>query len=188
VEATVAQEWWRQVPPLRLDAEGRWFDQDTQVTNPRLAEFLLTHLTKDEDGRYVVVVGGDRRYVEVEDAPYRILGVQVADDAPTTHRLLLRVNDGGVEPFDPTSFWIGQDGIPYCLIRNRLHKARFTPEAYRQLAASMIVEDPESGRYVLQIGTERFSVPTRAPESTFDHSPHPLTAAGKVPEDSHRGL
>ncbi len=156
------KEWWRQVPPLTLDREGRWYDQGAQVMNPRLAEFLLIHLSKDEDGRYVVAVGRDKRYVEVEDAPYRALGIEVGGGAEGSERLFVRLNDGSLEPFDPATFWIGRDGTPYCLVRSGLHKVRFTAESYRQLSA-YITEEPDTGRYLLQIGSRRIPVPAADP-------------------------
>jgi hypothetical protein len=155
------EEWWKQVPPLTLDREGRWFDRGVRVTNPRLAEFLLTHLVRGEDGRYLVAVGRDRRYVEVEDAPYRALGIEVAGGPDASERLLVRLNDGSLEPFDPATFWIGPDGVPYCLVKAGRHKARFTPESYRQLSA-FITEEAGSGRYLLQVGSHRITVPTEA--------------------------
>jgi len=154
----VEQEWWKQVPPLRLDREGRWYDQGARVTNARLAEFLLAHLSKDEDGRYLVVVGRDKRYVDVEDAPYRALGIEVAGTCAGPGCLLVRLNDGSLEPFDPATFWIADDGVPYCLIRNRAHKVRFTAESYRQLSA-FITEEADTGRHLLQIGSQRIPVP-----------------------------
>ncbi len=152
------QEWWKQVAPLTLDREGRWYDQGVRVTNPRLAEFLLTHLSKDEDGRYLVAVGRDKRYVDVADAPYRVLGIEVAGGVDDQEHLFLRLNDGSLEPFDPATFWIGADGSPYCLVRNGLHKARFTTESYRQLSA-FITEEADTGRYFLQIGSQPIPVP-----------------------------
>jgi hypothetical protein len=154
----VQQEWWKQVAPLTLDREGRWYDQGVRVTNPRLAEFLLTHLSKDEEGRYLVVVGRDKRYVNVADAPYRALGIEVAGAVDGQEQLFVRLNDGSLEPFDPETFWFGPDGTPYCLVRDRLHKARFTAESYRQLSA-FITEEAETGRFLLQIGSRRIPVP-----------------------------
>ena len=119
---------------------------------------MLAHLTKGDDGRYLVDVGRDKRYVEVEDAPYRALGIEIAGTADAPERLLLRLNDGGLEPFDPATFWIGPDGSPYCLVRNGLHKARFTTESYRQLSA-FINEEADTGRYFLQIGSQPIPVP-----------------------------
>ena len=154
----VEQEWWKQVPALRLDREGRWYDQGAWVTNPRLTEFLLAHLSKDEDGRYLVVVGRDRRYVDVEDAPYRALGIEVGEGQNPPECLFVRLNDGKLEPFDPATFWIGPDGSPYCLVRTGLHKARFTTESYRQLSA-FITEEGDAGHYFLQIGSQPIPVP-----------------------------
>ncbi len=152
------QEWWKRIPPLTLDREGRWHDQGVRVTNPRLAEFLLTHLSKDEEGRYLVVVGGDRRYVDVADAPYRALGIEVAGTVDGQEQLFVRLNDGSLEPFDPATFWIAKDGTPYCLVRNRFHKVRFTAESYRQLSA-FITEEADTGCFFLQIGCRRIPVP-----------------------------
>lgn len=129
--------------------------------NPRLAECLLSHLTKDEDGRYLVDLGRDRRYVEVEDAPYRALGVEPAGAGGVPEFLFVRLNDGSLEPFDPATFWIAQDGTPYCLVRNGLHKVRFTAESFRQLSA-FFIEEAESGRYLLQIGSG--CTPVRVPD------------------------
>jgi len=156
------QEWWKQVPPLRLDREGRWYDQGARVTNARLAEFLLTHLSKDEDGRYLVVVGRDKRYVDVEDAPYRALGIEVAGTCEGSGRLLVRLNNGSLEPFDPSTFWIADNGVPYCLVRNRAHKVRFTAESYRQLCA-FITEEADTGCHLLQIGFQRIPLPAPRP-------------------------
>jgi len=156
------QEWWKQVPPLRLDREGRWYDQGARVTNPRLAEFLLTHLRKDEDGRYLVVVDRDKRYVDVEDAPYRALGIEVGGTCEGSGGLLVRLNNGSLESFDPATFWIGHDGVPYCLVRNRAHKVRFTAESYRQLSA-FITEEAGTGRHLLQIGSQRIPLPASGP-------------------------
>ncbi len=152
------QEWWKRVPPLTLDREGQWYDQGVRVTNPRLAELLLTHLSKDEEGRYLVVVGRDKRYVDVADAPYRALGIEFAGAGDVQEQLFVRLNDGSLEPFDPATFWIGQDGTPYCLVGNGLHKVRLTAEAYRQLSA-FITEEAETGRFLLQIGCRRIPVP-----------------------------
>jgi len=156
------QDWWKQVPPLRLDREGRWYDQGARVTNPRLAEFLLAHLSKDEDGRYLVVVGRDKRYVDVEDAPYRGLGIEVGGGQDQPERLFIRLNDGKLEPFDPATFWIDRDGTPYCLVRDRAHKVRFTAESYRQLSA-FITEEAGTGRHLLQIGSQRIPLPASGP-------------------------
>ncbi len=152
------ENWWKRVPPLILDREGRWYDQGVRVTNPRLAEFLLTHLSKDEEGHYVVMVGRERRYVEVEDAPYRALGIEVAGGEEGSERLFVRLNNGDLEPFDPATFWIGRDGTPYCRVKDGLHKVRFTAESYRQLSA-FITEEVGADRYFLQIGSRRISVP-----------------------------
>ena len=152
------QDWWKQVPPLILDREGRWYDQGVRVTNPRLAEVLLTHLSKDEEGRYVVMVGREKRYVEVEDAPYRALGIEVEGSVEGSERLFVRLNNGDLAPFDPATFWIGGDGTPYCRVKYSLHKVRFTVEAYRQLSA-FITEEVGADRYVLRIGSRRIPVP-----------------------------
>ena len=156
------QEWCKQVAPLTLDQAGCWYDQGVRVTNPRLAEFLLTHLRKDENGRYLVAVGRDKRYVEVADAPYRALGIEVGGGAESSQQLLVRLNDGSLEPFDPATFWIAQDGTPYCLVRSRFHKVRFTAESYRQLSA-FITAEPETGRYLLQIGALQIPVSAADP-------------------------
>lgn len=119
---------------------------------------MLAHPNRGKDGRYLVDIGRDRWYVEVEDAPYRAIGIEITGTADAPERLLLWLNDGSLEPFDPTTFWIGPGGSPYCLVRNGLHKVRFTTESHRQLSA-YITEEADTGRFFLQIGTQSISVP-----------------------------
>ena len=119
---------------------------------------MLAHPNRGKDGCYHVDIGRDKRYVEVEDAAYRVLGVEVTGTADAPECLLLRLNDGSLESFDPATFWIGPGGSPYCLVRNGLHKARFTTESYRQLSA-LITEEGDAGHYFLQIGSQPIPVP-----------------------------
>jgi glyoxylase-like metal-dependent hydrolase (beta-lactamase superfamily II) len=140
--ATSAERRRALVPSLRLDRDGRWFDGADEITHAGTVEMLLRGLTRDGDaggdGGFVVVIGMERRAVEVEDAPYVVQRVEHQGE-----RLLLGLGAGLVEPLDPTTLVIGADHVIYARVRDGL-RARFSRAAYYQLA-SRIEENPAGG-------------------------------------------
>lgn len=137
---------------LRLDREGRWWHEGQLVEHARLAQALHRWLDRLEDGRHVVRL--DERqyaYVEVEDAPYVVRSLSLADDGDV--RLLL--SDDSEEALDPASLRVRAGNVLYCAVKGGRFEARLSRPAYYTLAGQ-VEEDGEG--FVLALGGRRWPI------------------------------
>ncbi len=154
-----ALELLRSRSGLSIDAEGRFLHRGEPVTHARTLEVLWRSLERAPDGRYRVHVGRESAYVEVEDAPYAVLGVlEAGPDAPPP----LLLSDGSREALDPATLSVGDDGVLRCSVKGGAHAARFSRAAQVALGLALEEDPPGSGRFLLRVGRSRFPVRGRA--------------------------
>jgi hypothetical protein len=72
-------------------------------------------------------------------------------------QLILELNDGSQEPFDPESLRIGDRDVPYTRVKNGEFPARFSRPAYYQLAR-FIVSDDEQREFFLLLDGKRIPI------------------------------
>jgi uncharacterized protein len=136
---------------LLLDRELRWFHDGEPVLHPRIVELFNESLVPTDDGRFQLKVGGDWAYVTVEDAAYRVTGLDV-----TETRLFLRLSDKTGEPLDPSTLALESDGVLSVRVKQGLAKARFSRQA--QVALGALLEESASGLALVLPGA-RLDVP-----------------------------
>lgn len=109
---------------IRLDAEGRFFDNDAPVEHPKLAAALHTWIGRHpDDGRYMLTNGYDWTYFIVDDVPFFVRSIKNVDgDA------MLVLSDESEEPLDPGTVTTGPRGDLYLEIqRPNADKAKVGP-------------------------------------------------------------
>ena len=124
---------------LFIDKEGRWFQNGAEIVHTGIYQQFNSMLEKTSDGGYQVRMGREKCRVEVEDAPFVVTSLIEEEN----NRLCIQLNDGSSEPFDPRRFWIGEENIPYCQVKDELFHARFSRPAYYQLARHIVSENDE---------------------------------------------
>jgi hypothetical protein len=139
---------------LSIDPEGRLLHRGEPVTHARTLEVLWRSLERAPDGRYLVRIGRESAYVQVDDAPYAVRGV-IGDPAGGAPSLLL--SDGSREPLDPATLSIGVDGVLRCAVKGD-HAARFGRAAQIALGLAMEESPPGSGRFFLTVGEVRHRI------------------------------
>jgi hypothetical protein len=150
------QRWHtREDSGLRLDRNGRWWHDDVLIEHPRIIEAFNRGLTPTEDGKFRLDFGSDWCFVQVEDAAYIVLAVDVTDG----ERLLLTLSDRTAEPLDPATLQLDGEGALVCRVKQGRAKARFSRDA--QLAFGDMLEKHEDG-LVLKIGGRNIPVPLSA--------------------------
>ncbi len=127
-----AIELLRSQSGLSVDLEGRLCHRGEPITHARTLQVLWGSLTRQPDGRYVVRVGRESGYVHVEDAPYGVRGVTFERGWPDLH-----LTDRSVEPLDPRTLWLDQEGVLHCLVKAGAHRARFTRAAQVDLGLAL---------------------------------------------------
>jgi hypothetical protein len=140
--ATSPPEW--QLPRLRIDRNGDWFDDDVQVTHHGVLANLRAGLRRDGDGYFIQT--GVRIPVEVEDAPWVITRLE-----PRGDELHAQVNDETEEVVDPASIRLGPGQVPYCTIKGGSFTARLDRAAAYQLL-SLADYDEATERGTLRLG------------------------------------
>jgi uncharacterized protein len=148
-----ALELLRSQSGLSIDVEGRFLHRGEPITHARTLEVLHASLLRRDDGRYEVVIGRERAYVVVPEAPYAVRGV----DLPPGAAPVLHLSDGSREPLDPQTLSVGTDGVLRCVVK-RGHRARFTRAGQVALGLALDETPTGSGRYSLLVNGVRWPV------------------------------
>lgn len=139
---------------LKICADGTWVHRDSPIRREGLAKLFASVLRKDADGRTYLVTPAEKVDVEVEDAPFRAVEMEVQGTG-RGQELIFRTNvDDMVRcgPERPLQFSIQNPsgGLrPYVRVRGRLD-ALITRALYYDLVA-LAVEEKCGGRAVLNL-------------------------------------
>ena len=135
---------------IRRSADGKWFQGEDAIDNPKLARAFDRWITRAEDGRYCLKNDVNWAYFMLEGAPYFVRSVSVDG----TRAELLLSNDERV-PLDVYTLREGEDGALYCDAYPAT-PARFDSHAAVQLGA--LLEEDEQGPF-FRHGGERVRPP-----------------------------
>lgn len=151
-EDGVTRRHTREDSGLRLDRELRWWHDGAPIEHPKIVEAFNVGLAPAEDGRFILRFGADWCFVEVEDAAYAVLVVDVAPEG----RLFVRLSDRTAEELDPATLELGPDGVVRCRVKAGRAKARFSRDA--QFALGELLEATEAG-LSLRVGARLVPAP-----------------------------
>lgn len=131
---------------LRLDRNGTFWHQGTEVRHGRLRLALLRWLDVSDDGRAIVRLDERRyAYVEVDDAALLVTRVEWRGD-----HAMLQTNDDRIEELRYHSLVQGVDHALYCRVRVARLLARFTTGAYYRLVER--IEEHDEGFFLRAAG------------------------------------
>jgi hypothetical protein len=118
-------------------------------------------MRRDEaSGLYIIQMGKQRCYLEVEDTPLVITSILHTEEreGDKLEQLLLAIKHLETPKLlVPESLWIGEQNVLYCEVMEDGIPARFLRPAYYQLA-EYIHEDEEQNRFYLSLGAKRFYI------------------------------
>lgn len=145
-EDPAAMGW--QLPKLRVDRNGDWFDDDVEITHAGILANLRSGLKHDAQGYYIQT--RVRIPVEVEDKPFVVSRIERHGE--TLHAIL---SDGTGTDVDPATVHVGRDDVPYCAVRSGAFEARLSRAAAFQLLA-LADYDEATGRGTLRLGGREY--------------------------------
>ena len=144
-----------------IDREGDWYYQGGRMHRPDIVSHLCQNMGRDEtSGLYIIQVGKQRCYLEVEDTPLVITGVSHSGQGERSSdvQMLLAIKYlEKAESLDPETLWVGKENVLYCKVMEEQIPARFLRPAYYQIA-QFIKEDPEQKGFYLSIGRDRYYI------------------------------
>jgi hypothetical protein len=141
---------------IKIDKNGVWYYRGTEMSRKDIVNLFYRHLKKDETGRYLIEIGKDRCYPDVDDTPfviksvYRSFSEEKGEDA-----IYLLMPDDTLEKLDPSTLRIGDDNILYCKVFVSNFEARFSRASYYQLA-EYIEQDIERDLYYISLNGQSY--------------------------------
>ena len=141
---------------MKIAMDGTWYYQGTPINRIALVKLFASVLSKDSKGTYWLITPVERGTIEVEDAPFIAVEVNVEKDNRSNSEIFVfrtnldeNVVCGPENPlrvqFDPST----EEPRPYILVRNGL-EARLTRSVYYELV-EMAIEQETEGQKVLGI-------------------------------------
>lgn len=135
---------------IRIDKDGRWFYEDSEIIHPSVLKVFCDALEIDEQGRYRIIVENELCHIEVEDAPFIVRTIR----GDCEHGLELMLNNHRTAPLDPATLFFGCDNIMYARLADGI-TVKFSRAAYYQLA--LMMEDNETGGICLKVKEKSYT-------------------------------
>jgi hypothetical protein len=137
---------------IRIDREGRWFYNGSQIIHPSVLKVFNDGLFLGEDNNHYLRVEDDIAYIEVEDTPFVVRSAQPVQREGTVFGFTIVLSDGTEEFLDFASLEIDHKNVPYCRVRKGM-RARFTSQAYYMLAEHIEYDERRDTYFVRSGGT-----------------------------------
>lgn len=124
---------------IKLDREGRFWHEGSEVTHFGLRDALWRWLDRDPDGRYVLRIDPERFvYIEVEEAPFVVRSLRWVTGEPSggaaiDDRAFVVLSDGTEEELDASTVRLGAGGAGFCLVKSGRMEARLAMAAWSAL-------------------------------------------------------
>ncbi|MFZ3115800.1 MAG: hypothetical protein WA133_13905 [Syntrophales bacterium] len=143
---------------IRVDKEGVWHYQGAAMFRKDIWQEFYRHLKQEESGRYLVELGEERAYVEVEDTPYVIKSASFAcKEGGGEEVVYLDMPDDSREVLDPSSLHVGEGNTLYGALAGRGIVARFSRAAYYQIAQH-IEHDAGRDSYFVSLNNRHYYI------------------------------
>lgn len=134
---------------IRIDKDGAWYYQGADMFRKDIWQELYRHLRRDEAGRYLVELGEERAYVEVEDTPFVVKSASfLVTDGKGEDIIYLDMPDGSREILEPSSLRVGNGNILYGTLAGLGIEARFSRAAYYQIAAHIEYDNGQNSYFI----------------------------------------
>ena len=144
-----------------IDKEGEWYYRGSPMQRADIVSHLCQHLGREEaSGLYIIKMGKQRCYLEVEDTPLVVTSVlpQKEKGKEDQGELFLSIKHLRTnQPLDPKTLWVGRENVLYCRVMEDTIPARFLRPAYYQLA-EFIREDKRDHRFYLLLRGKRYYI------------------------------
>ena len=146
--------------PIRIDKEGVWYYKGARMFRKDILKLFFDNLKKDELGRPLIELEGDKCLIEVEDTPFVVKTVSKhcrKDQGNEFIEILL--SNFNLEKLDPSTLRVGKDNVLYCNIKDGKLNARFSRSGYYQIA-ELIEYDEERDAFYMHLNGKNYYIET----------------------------
>ena len=143
------------IPPcmIFINKEGKWFHKGIEMIHRGIIGDFYRNIKTDEYGNYILTLGGEECYLEVEDTPFIVTRAELMGEEKNDERVSIFLTDDTFEKLDPSTLKVGKDNVLYCSIKGKSFTARFSRAAYYQIAAYI---KEEGDKYYLPLNNHKY--------------------------------
>jgi uncharacterized protein len=143
---------------IKIDKDGLWYYKGAHMFRKEILSIFFDHLRIDECGNYLIELGPERCYIEVEDTAFVVDAVyKTTRPGSNTEQIEVLLNDECGEILEMNSLQTGVDNVLYCRVKKGNFSARFSRKAYYQLAEFIEASD-DSEKYYISLNGERYFI------------------------------
>ena len=119
---------------------------------------FFENLKIDAHGNYLVELGDERCYLDVEDTAFVVKSVTKAKQlCGEKYQIDILLTDDRHEILDLNTLHVGSDNVLYCKVKNGKFIARFSRNSYYQLAEFIEQEEKEQS-FFISLNDEKYFI------------------------------
>jgi hypothetical protein len=143
---------------IKIDKDGLWYYKGAHMFRKEILSIFFDHLKVDECGKYLIELGPERCYIEVEDTAFVVAAVYKTPKPDSLiEQIDILLNDETCETLEMNSLHKGSDNVLYCRVKAGRFAARFSRKSYYQLAE--FIESPDDGEsFFISLNGEKYFI------------------------------
>lgn len=140
---------------IKIDKDGIWYYNGAHMFRKEILNVFFQNLRIDECGRYLIELGTERCYLDVEDTAFVVAAVYKTNlPGNRLEQIDILLNDDSCEKLEMNSIYTGRDNVLYCRVKEGKFTARFSRNSYYQIAE--FIELSENGvDYFINLNGEK---------------------------------
>jgi len=140
---------------IKIDKDGIWYYNGAHMFRKEILNVFFQNLRIDECGRYLIELGTERCYLDVEDTAFVVAAVYKTKlPGNGLEQIDILLNDDSCEKLEMNSIYTGRDNVLYCRVKEGKFTARFSRNSYYQIAE--FIELSENGvDYFINLNGEK---------------------------------
>jgi uncharacterized protein len=143
---------------IKIDKEGTWYYRGAHMFRKEILCVFFESLKIDECGKYIIELGEECCYPDVEDTAFVVAAVyKNRQEKDTEDHFDILLSDDSLEKLDLSTLYVGKDNVLYCAVKNRTFPARFSRNSYYQLAE--FIEQEEKGNcFFIRLNDKKYFI------------------------------
>lgn len=143
---------------IKIDKNGLWYYKGAHMFRKEILSIFFQHLRVDECGKYLIELGNERCYLDVEDTAFVVEAVyKTKNPCNGLEQIEILLNDECCERLEMNSLYIGKENVLYCIIKEGRFIARFSRKSYYQLA-EFIEQSEDGAEFFINLNGEKYLI------------------------------
>ncbi|KQC05896.1 MAG: hypothetical protein APR62_09060 [Smithella sp. SDB] len=143
---------------IKIDKNGVWYYKGAHMFRKEILSIFFQHLKIDDCGNYLIELGNEQCYLDVEDTAFVVEAVhKTINPYESREQIEILLNDECCEKLEMNSLYTGEENVLYCRVKEGKFTARFSRKGYYQLAE--FIEQSENGAdFFIKINGEKYFI------------------------------